>query len=119
MGLGPFLMLDIAEEEDKTRKRTRILRRRRINYGIRSGPLAKLQRQRNLQDIYQLLADWNGSQFLASQPLLHPCRFLCQTVLIWVDSLEFRSSPIGLTCAYMAILLQHWLCQATPATIQP
>jgi hypothetical protein len=70
-----FLMLDIAEEEDKTRKRTRILRRRRINYGIRSGPLAKLQRHRNLQDIYQLLADWNESQFLASQPLLHPCRF--------------------------------------------
>ena len=62
-----------------------------------------------LANIYQILADPNGSQFLIPPTLPNPSiPFYPPTSAVWVNSLWFLSLVISLTCALLATLLQQW-----------
>ena len=62
-----------------------------------------------LANIYQILADSNGSQSLIPPSLPNPSiPFSPPTSAVWVNSLWFLSLVISLTCALLATLLQQW-----------
>jgi len=62
-----------------------------------------------LANIYQILADSNGSQVLIPPSLPNPSiPFSPPTSAIWVNSLWFLSLVISLTCGLLATLLQQW-----------
>jgi hypothetical protein len=62
-----------------------------------------------LANIYQILADSNGSQVLIPPTLPNPSiTFSPPTSAVWVNSLWFLSLVISLTCALLATLLQQW-----------
>jgi len=65
-----------------------------------------------LANIYQILADSNGSQALIPPTLPNPSTpFSPPTSAVWVNSLWFLSLVISLTCALLATLLQQWSCR--------
>jgi hypothetical protein len=62
-----------------------------------------------IANIYQLLADSNGSHILIPSILPDPSTpFSPPKYAVWVNSLWFLSLVIGLTCALLATLLQQW-----------
>ena len=62
-----------------------------------------------LANIYQILADSNGSQVIIPPTLPNPSTpFSPPTSAVWVNSLWFLSLLISLTCALLATLLQQW-----------
>ena len=62
-----------------------------------------------LANIYQLLADSNGSHVLIPAVLPDPSTpFSPPKYAVWVNSLWFLSLVISLTCALLATLLQQW-----------
>ena len=62
-----------------------------------------------LANIYQILADSNGSRMLIPPTLPNPSiPFSPPTSAVWVNSLWFLSLVISLTCALLATLLQQW-----------
>ena len=66
-----------------------------------------------LENIYQLLADPNRSNFsLPSSPL----PFSPPTYAVWVNALWFLSLVISLTCALIATLIQQWARKYTTVT---
>ncbi|KAH9174534.1 hypothetical protein EDB89DRAFT_549142 [Lactarius sanguifluus] len=63
-----------------------------------------------LANIYQLLADANGSQVSIPSTLSNPASsFTPSKYAIWVNTLWFLSLAISLTCALLATLLQQWV----------
>ncbi|KAH9055326.1 hypothetical protein EDB87DRAFT_1567519, partial [Lactarius vividus] len=63
-----------------------------------------------LANIYQLLADANGSQVSIPSTLSNPASsFTPPKYAIWVNTLWFLSLIISLTCALLATLLQQWV----------
>src|SRR5260221_3373934 len=70
-----------------------------------------------LANIYQILADSNGSQVVIPPTLPNPSiPFSPPTSAIWVNSLWFLSLVISLTCALLATLLQQWARRYMKAT---
>jgi hypothetical protein len=69
-----------------------------------------------LENIYQLLADSNGSisSTVVQPPLFSPPRYA-----IWVNSLWFSSLAISLTSALLATLLQQWIRRYIKVTQPP
>ena len=62
-----------------------------------------------LANIYQLLAEANGTQVSIPSSLSNPASsFTPPKYAIWVNGLWFLSLAIGLTCALLATLLQQW-----------
>ena len=62
-----------------------------------------------LANIYQILADSNGSQVIIPPTLPNPSiPFSPPNSAVWVNSLWFLSLIISLTCALLATLLQQW-----------
>jgi len=61
-----------------------------------------------LENIYQLLADTNGSRTSLPSNELKPPPFSPPRYAIWVNSLWFSSLAISLTSALLATLLQQW-----------
>jgi len=61
-----------------------------------------------LENIYQLLADTNGSPASLPSNVLKPPPFSPPRYAIWVNSLWFSSLAISLTSALLATLLQQW-----------
>ena len=62
-----------------------------------------------LANIYQILADSNGSQGIIPPTLPDPSiPFSPPTSAVWVNSLWILSLVISLTCALLATLLQQW-----------
>ncbi|KAI0299099.1 hypothetical protein B0F90DRAFT_633069 [Multifurca ochricompacta] len=61
-----------------------------------------------LANIYQLLANANGSHVSIPSTLPDPSQFSPPVSAIWVNSLWFLSLAISLTCAMLATLLQQW-----------
>jgi hypothetical protein len=60
-----------------------------------------------LANIYQTLADPNGSNIPSSLPASPP-PFTPPRYAVWVNALWFLSLVISLTCALLATLLQQW-----------
>jgi hypothetical protein len=60
-----------------------------------------------LANIYQTLADPNGSNISSSLPASPP-PFSPPNYAVWVNALWFLSLVISLTCALLATLLQQW-----------
>src|SRR5260221_3195871 len=70
-----------------------------------------------LANIYQILADSNGSQVVIPPTLPNPSiPFSPPTSAVWVNSLWFLSLVISLTCALLATLLQQWARRYMKAT---
>ncbi|KAN0139085.1 hypothetical protein V8E53_003087 [Lactarius tabidus] len=63
-----------------------------------------------LGNIYQTLADPNGSTISSSLPASPP-PFSPPNYAVWVNALWFLSLVISLTCALLATLLQQWARQ--------
>jgi hypothetical protein len=62
-----------------------------------------------LANIFQVLADSNGTQVIIPPTLPNPSiPFSPPTSAVWVNSLWFLSLLISLTCALLATLLQQW-----------
>ena len=62
-----------------------------------------------LANIYQLLADSNGTHVIIPAVLPDPSTpFSPPKYAVWVNSLWFLSLVTGLTCALLATLLQQW-----------
>ncbi|KAI0301524.1 hypothetical protein B0F90DRAFT_307068 [Multifurca ochricompacta] len=62
-----------------------------------------------LANIYQLLANANGSQVSIPATLVDPSiPFSPPSHAVWVNSLWFLSLAISITCALLATLLQQW-----------
>ncbi|KAH9051833.1 hypothetical protein EDB87DRAFT_1693470 [Lactarius vividus] len=61
-----------------------------------------------LANIYQLLADANGSTISVIPSLPDPSQFSPSISAVWVNSLWFLSLLMSLTCALLATLLQQW-----------
>ncbi|KAI0253392.1 hypothetical protein BJV78DRAFT_207892 [Lactifluus subvellereus] len=61
-----------------------------------------------LANIYQLLADANGSHVSIPPTLSNPFPFSPPSHAVWVNSLWFLSLAMSLTCALLATLLQQW-----------
>ncbi|KAF8260771.1 hypothetical protein EI94DRAFT_1429532, partial [Lactarius quietus] len=61
-----------------------------------------------LANIYQLLADANGSRIPVPTSLPDPSEFSPSSSAVWVNSLWFLSLLMSLTCALLATLLQQW-----------
>src|SRR6267378_480534 len=70
-----------------------------------------------LANIYQILANSNGSQVVIPPTLPNPSiPFSPPTSAVWVNSLWFLSLVISLTCALLATLLQQWARRYMKAT---
>ena len=70
-----------------------------------------------LANIYQILADSNGSQVIIPPALPNPSTpFSPPTSAVWVNSLWFLSLAISLTCALLATFLQQWARRYTRVT---
>ena len=61
-----------------------------------------------LANIFQLLADANGSHVSIPPTLSNPLSFSPPMQAVWVNSLWFLSLAMSLTCALLATLLQQW-----------
>ncbi|KAI0289036.1 hypothetical protein B0F90DRAFT_1921617 [Multifurca ochricompacta] len=61
-----------------------------------------------LTNIYQLLANANGTHISIPSTLPDPSQFSPSASAVWVNSLWFLSLAISLTCAMLATLLQQW-----------
>ncbi|KAH9017116.1 hypothetical protein EDB83DRAFT_191925 [Lactarius deliciosus] len=61
-----------------------------------------------LANIYQLLADANGTTIPVIPSLPDPSQFSPSVSAVWVNSLWFLSLLMSLTCALLATLLQQW-----------
>ena len=62
-----------------------------------------------LANIYQILANSNGTEILIPANLPNPSTpFSPPKYAVWVNSLWFLSLVTGLTCALLATLLQQW-----------
>ena len=68
-----------------------------------------------LENIYQLLADPNRSNFSLPSP---PPPFSPPTYAVWVNALWFLSLVISLTCALIATLIQQWARKYNTVTQQ-
>ena len=70
-----------------------------------------------LANIYQILADSNGSQVIIPPTLPNPSTpFSPPSSAVWVNSLWFLSLAISLTCALLATSLQQWARRYTRVT---